>query len=130
MRHRTQDKKFGRSKSHREALMASLVCALIERKRIQTTLPKAKEARQAAERLVTMARKNTLAGRRIVAARIRNKACVTELFETIAPKFVGRPGGYTRILKLGSRDGDGAEMALLEWVDVADAVVAEPEITK
>ena len=129
MRHRARDKKFGRSSAHRTALMAALVCALIERKRIKTTLPKAKEARRLAEKMVSVARKDyaepsqQVAARRLVLSRIRNVACVKELFEVIAPRFSNRAGGYTRIIKMGPRAGDGAEMALLEWVESEAAAV-------
>ena len=127
MRHRSLVKKLGRSVSHRKALMATLVCALIERKRIKTTLPKAKEARRMAERLVTLARVDSVAGRRRAVSRLRRQDCVKELFEQVAPRYTERPGGYTRITKLGPRKGDGAEMALLEWVDGgAVKATAEP----
>lgn len=98
--------------------MAALVCGLIERKRIKTTLSKAKEARRVAEKLVTTARKGTLAARRLAIAELHREAVVTELFEAIVPAFEGRQGGYTRIVKLGQRSSDGSEMALLEWVDI------------
>lgn len=116
MRHKLNDKKLGRSGAHREALVRSLVCGLIEQGRIRTTLPKARQARQAAEKLVTICRRQTLSDRRLAASRLRKPAAVKVLFETIAPRYVQRPGGYTRILKLGQRRSDGAEMCLLEWV--------------
>ena len=122
MRHRKDDKKLGRSGAHRKALVASLVCGLIQEKRIQTTLPKAKIARRAAEKMVTLARSNTVAARREAVAQLRRKHCVRELFDTIAPQYEGRSGGYTRIVRLGARVGDGAEMAMLEWVTGAHSV--------
>lgn len=120
MRHKKKDKKLGRSGSHRKALVASLVRGLIKERRIKTTLPKAKTARSAAEKLVTLARKNTLASRRLVASRLMNDAaCAKILVEDIAPQFLGRNGGYTRILKLGRRSSDSSEMALIEWVGIS-----------
>jgi large subunit ribosomal protein L17 len=116
MRHRKQDKKFGRSKAHRDALMASLVCNLIERKRIKTTLPKAKEARKLAEQMVTLARKGTLAARRTAIAELRQESKVVELFSKVVPDLAGRASGFTRILRVGPRVSDGSEMAILEWV--------------
>ena len=132
MRHRKQDKKFGRAKAHRDALMASLVCNLIERKRIKTTLPKAKEARKLAEQRVTLAREGTLAARRTAIAELRQEAKVVELFNKIVPDLVGRTSGFTRILRLGPRVSDGSEMAILEWVSLqpAQPVVVEAADTK
>ncbi len=119
MRHRKQSVKLGRTSSHRKALLAALVCSLIERKRIVTTLPKANLARRDAEKLVTLARQQTLAARRRAQAFLRRPAAVKELFETIAPQCGDRSGGYTRIIKTATRRGDGAPMALLEWTSVA-----------
>ena len=116
MRHKRVEKKFGRSKSHREQMMASLVVNLILRDRIRTTLPKAKQARRDAEKMVTLARKGTLAARRLAAARLRRPEAVARLFEKVVPSMDGRKGGYTRIAKLGQRRGDNASMAILEWV--------------
>lgn len=118
MRHRRVAKKFGRSTAHREQMLGSLVANLILRDRIQTTLSKAKVARQDAEKIVTLARKGTLAARRLTAARLRSPAAVARLFETVVPALTGRPGGYTRISKLGQRRSDGSTMAILEWVTV------------
>jgi len=116
MRHRRKDTKLGRSSSHRKATLAALVCALIEQKRIKTTVAKAREARSMAEKMVTLGRKGTLAARRQAIARLRQPKHVATLFSEIAPQFEGRPGGYTRILKIGKRVGDGSDMAFLEWV--------------
>ena len=130
MRHRKQNVKFGRSKSHREALVSMLVVGLIKAKNIRTTVQKAKVARQAAEKLVTVARKGGVNARRAAMARLQDEAAVKELFDKIVPMQEGRAGGYTRIVKLGQRASDGSEMALLAWVDepVAkkDAAPAEP----
>jgi large subunit ribosomal protein L17 len=118
MRHQVRDKKLGRSSSHRKALMASLVCHLIEEKRIKTTLMKAKESRRVAEKMVTLGLKGTLAARRQAISTLRRPERVATLFDEVAPQFKDRPGGYTRITKLGQRRSDGSEMAILEWVDV------------
>jgi len=118
MRHRRVAKKFGRSTAHREQMLGSLVANLILRDRIQTTLSKARVARQDAEKIVTLARKGTLAARRLTASRLRSPAAVARLFEKIVPSLAGRKGGYTRIAKLGQRTSDGSTMAILEWVTV------------
>lgn len=102
--------------AHRERLMSSLVTHLILRDRIETTVPKAKQAKRDAEKMVTLARKGTLASRRLAAARLHSPEAVGRLFEQVVPALAGRPGGYTRITKLGSRVGDAAEMCVLEWV--------------
>ena len=117
MRHRKNNVKFGRSKSHREALVAMLAAGLVKAKSIRTTDRKAKVARSFAEKLVTVARKGTLAARRQVAAKLRDEAAAKELFEKIVPMMEGRQGGYTRIVKLSARKGDGSPMAVLAWVD-------------
>ncbi len=118
MRHRRIAKKFGRSKSHREQMLGSLVANLILRSRIQTTLAKAKAARPDAEKMVTLARKGTLAARRLAAARLRSPSAVATLFDQVVPALAGRNGGFTRIAKLGQRASDGSTMAILEWVSV------------
>jgi large subunit ribosomal protein L17 len=116
-----QDKKLGRSSAHRRALMAALVCALIEEKRIKTTLAKARAAKIVAERMVTVARAGGLAARRRALARLRREDRVEELFGKIVPQLAGRAGGYTRIVRLGRRRSDGSEMVLLEWMGIAPA---------
>ena len=125
MRHRKNNVKFGRSKSHYEALVAMLAAGLVKAKSIRTTDRKAKVARSFAEKLVTVARKGTLAARRQVAAKLRDEAAAKELFEKIVPMMEGRPGGDTRIVKLGPRANDGAERAILAWVDGPVAAKAE-----
>lgn len=117
MRHLKKTVKLGRTSAHRSALFASLVCNLIERGRIRTTLPKARAARSLADRMVTLAKRGSLADRRRAIARLRRPDRVARLFRDIAPAFADRSGGYTRVLKLGRRTGDGAEMALLEWTN-------------
>ena len=120
MRHQRVMKKFGRSSAHRKALMKSLVTNLILAETIKTTLPKAKEARKVAEKLVTIARKGDLAARRLVASRLTQPKAVKKLFDKIVPGLEGRNGGYTRILKLFTRKGDAAKMVLLQWVCVEE----------
>lgn len=119
MRHRKRTVKLGRSSAHRDALLASLVCNLIDAKRIKTTEPKAKAARRLAEKMVTLGKKNTLAARRRAISKLRDEKAVDELFRNIAPGFAERNGGYTRILKLGKRQSDSSEMVLLEWTESA-----------
>ncbi|GAB4091294.1 bL17 family ribosomal protein [Flaviaesturariibacter terrae] len=117
MRHGDKIKNLGRTKSHRDALLMNLTCQLIEHKRIVTTLAKAKALRVYAEPLITKAKENTTHQRRVVFAYLQNKEAIKELFGTVAEKVAGRPGGYTRIIKLGIRPGDAAETALIELVD-------------
>ena len=116
MRHGDKVKKLGRTAQHRLALMRNLVTALFEHERIKTTLPKAKESRRFADRMIAFALKNDVAARREVGRFIQDKTVLKKLFDVIGPRFVGRPGGFTRVLQLGPREGDGAEMALLELV--------------
>jgi large subunit ribosomal protein L17 len=116
LRHGDKVKKLGRTAQHRLALMRNLVTSLFEHERIRTTLAKAKESRRFADRMITFALKNDLAARRHVGRFIQDKTVLKKLFDVIGPRFVGRPGGYTRVLRLGPREGDAAEMALLELV--------------
>ena len=117
MRHGDKIKNLGRKKAHREALLSNLASQLITHKRITTTLAKAKALRVYAEPLITKAKENTTHQRRVVFSYLQDKDAVTELFSTVAAKIAGRPGGYTRIIKLGTRPGDAAEQALIELVD-------------
>ncbi len=126
MRHHRVAKKFGRSTAHRKALMKSLVTNLILADSIETTLPKAKQARKDAEKMVTIARKGTLAARRLAASRLQQPKAVQKLFDTIVPAMADRKGGYTRILKIGTRKGDGAPTCLLQWVTLPEAKDAAP----
>jgi large subunit ribosomal protein L17 len=116
MKHRVAGRKLGRRSSHRLALLRNLATALFERERIKTTLMKAKELRPFAEKLVTTAKKETLHARRQVLRHIHDRDVVAKLFETLSARFAQRPGGYTRIIKLGPRRGDAAEMAIIELV--------------
>jgi large subunit ribosomal protein L17 len=117
MRHRVHGRKLGRTSSHRKALFRNQLVALFTHDRIITTVCKAKELRPIAERMVTMARTGTLAARRRVAVMVPDKAVAKRLFDDIAPRFADRPGGYTRIMRLGRRHGDNAELAIIEFVD-------------
>ena len=113
-------KKFGRSSKHRKMLMKSLVTNLILAESIQTTLPKAKEARKDADKIVTVAKRGDLAARRLAASRLLEPKAVKKLFEKVAPALKDRKGGYTRIVKLGTRRGDAAEMCVLQWSYVGE----------
>ncbi|MGH9797349.1 MAG: 50S ribosomal protein L17, partial [Candidatus Polarisedimenticolia bacterium] len=116
MRHNAGYRKLGRTSSHRRALLRGLATDLFRHERLRTTLPKAKELRPFAERLITLARRDDLHSRRLVLRQIADQDVVKKLFDTLAPRFATRPGGYTRTLKLGSRRGDGADMAIVELV--------------
>lgn len=128
MRHRVHTFKVGRTSSHRRAMLANMVSSLIEHGQITTSLVKAKEARRFAEKLVTMAKSDNVHHRRLAVARIHDKSAVKKLFDEIAPKYMERQGGYTRILKLGKRVGDATEMSILQWVEPAPA--AAPAATE
>lgn len=117
MRHGDKINNLGRTASHRAALLSNMTCQLIMHKRIVTTLAKAKALRKYAEPLITKGKENTTHQRRVVFSYLQDKEAVTELFSTVAEKIGGRPGGYTRIIKLGIRQGDNAERAMIELVD-------------
>jgi large subunit ribosomal protein L17 len=120
MRHGDKVNNLGRTKAHREALLSNLACQLIQYKRIVTTTAKAKALRVFVEPLVTKAKDNTTHQRRIVFGYLQDKEAVKELFGAVAEKVAGRPGGYTRIIKLGNRPGDNADIAMIELVDFND----------
>ncbi len=117
MRHRKSGRKLNRNSSHRIAMFRNMAASLIEHEQIKTTLPKAKELRRVIEPLVTKARQDSVANRRLTFSRLRSKQAVEKLFATIAPRFAKRPGGYVRILKAGFRQDDNAPMAIIEFVD-------------
>ncbi len=117
MRHGDKVKNLSRTKAHRDALLANLACQLIRHKRIITTITKAKALRVYVEPLITKGKTNTTHQRRVVFSYLQDKEAITELFGPVAEKIAGRPGGYTRIIKLGARPGDNAEKALIELVD-------------
>lgn len=130
MRHRVKGRKLGRTASHRSALMRALTTALLKHKRIKTTEAKAKEARIFVDKLITKARKNDLHSMRQIMSVIHDKDVVKELFGEIIPKIGDRPGGYTRVIKLGNRVGDAAAMAILELVDYNDIANKKAEERK
>jgi large subunit ribosomal protein L17 len=125
MRHKVKGRKLGRTASHRKATLAALTTALLKHKRIKTTLAKAKETRIIAERLITKARKGDLHSKRQVMDVLKDKEVVKELFNDIVEKIGNRPGGYTRVVKLGNRSGDAASMAIIELVDYNDIITAK-----
>ncbi|MBK8700429.1 MAG: 50S ribosomal protein L17 [Saprospiraceae bacterium] len=129
MRHGVKTNNLGRKKGHRVALFKNLSISLIEHKRINTTLAKAKALRVFLEPLVTKAKDNTQHSRRTVFAYLQNNDAVSEIFNTIGPKVADRPGGYLRIIKTGFRKGDGAETAMIEFVDFNDVYTSKPAST-
>jgi large subunit ribosomal protein L17 len=130
MRHRVKGRKLKRTASHRTATLRSLATSVLKHKRIKTTLAKAKEARTFVEKLLTKARKNDLHSKRLVMSEIKDKEVVKELFAEIVPKIGDRPGGYTRVIKLGNRVGDAAQMAILELVDYNEVANKKAEERK
>ena len=132
MRHNKAINHLGRKSGHRKALLANMATSLILHKRIQTTVAKAKALKSYVEPLITKSKEDTTHSRRVVFSYLKNKYAVTELFREIAPKIADRPGGYTRVLKTGFRQGDGADMALIELVDFNEAALAsgKPEAKK
>jgi large subunit ribosomal protein L17 len=125
MRHLKRTAKLGRISTHRNAMLANLVCSLIMHKRVTTTLAKAKAARSVAEKMVTLGKHGTIHDRRRAVARLHQEDAAKILFQEIAPAFKERHGGYTRIVKMNQRQGDAATRAILEWVDFAAPVVVE-----
>ena len=117
MRHGKKINHLGRKTAHRKSMLANMACSLIEHKRINTTVAKAKALKQFVEPLITKSKEDTTHNRRLVFAKLRQKDFVAELFRDVAPKIGDRPGGYTRIIKLGNRLGDNADMAMIELVD-------------
>ena len=123
MRHGHGLRKLNRTSSHRLAMLQNMMNSLIEHEAIKTTLPKAKELRRVIEPMITLAKEATVANRRLAFDRLRDRDSVVKLFNVLGPRFKSRPGGYTRILKMGFRVGDNAPMALVELVDRGDAIV-------
>ena len=117
MRHRKVGRQLGRNSSHRKAMFRNMACSLFEHEVIKTTLPKAKELKRVAEPLITLAKKDSVANRRLAFARTGSKETVGKLFAELGPRYIERPGGYTRILKCGFRSGDTAPMAFVELID-------------
>ena len=119
MRHRKSGRKLGRNSSHRKAMFRNMTTSLLLHETIKTTVPKAKELRRVVEPLITLSKKDSVANRRLAFSRLRDKEIVGKLFSEIGPRFIERPGGYVRILKLGPRAGDAAPMAMVQLVDQA-----------
>jgi large subunit ribosomal protein L17 len=124
MRHGNDHRKLGRNPAHRKALLRNLMNSLVISERIETTVPRAKELRRLADRLITLGKRETLHARRRVFSLLSNKAATDKLFATLAGRFAGRQGGYTRILRTGYRAGDGAEMAILEYLPAEEKKAA------
>lgn len=128
MRHRKSGRKFNRTSAHRAAMFRNMVNSLVEHELIKTTLPKAKELRRYAEPLITLAKEDSVANRRLAFDRLRSKEAVGKLFNELGPRYQARPGGYLRVLKAGFRAGDNAPMAYVELVDrVVDAADQDEE---
>ncbi len=130
MRHRKSGRHLNRNSSHRKAMFKNMACSLFEHELIKTTVPKAKELRRVAEPLITLAKQDSVANRRLAFNRTRNKAMVGKLFAELGPRYQERPGGYIRILKCGNRAGDNAPMAYVELVDRPLPEVEETEDEK
>ncbi|SFC81764.1 50S ribosomal protein L17 [Algibacter pectinivorans] len=130
MRHGKKVNHLGRQTAHRKAMLANMACSLIEHKRINTTVAKAKALKQFVEPMITKSKVDTTHNRRIVMAKLRQKDAVAELFRDVAAKIADRPGGYTRIIKLGNRLGDNADMAMIELVDYNEIYNAGKEKKK
>ena len=129
MRHRESGRKLNRNSSHRKAMFRNMAVSLMDHEMIRTTLPKAKELRRVAEPLITMAKNDSVANRRLAFSRLRDREIVTKLFNELGPRYKERPGGYLRILKCGFRPGDNAPMAIVELVDRPDDVIESEEVT-
>ncbi len=125
MRHRKSGRQLGRNSSHRKAMYKNMAVSIMQHEMIKTTLPKAKELRRVVEPLITMAKEDNVAKRRLAFSRLRDKEIVAKLFNELGPRYKDRPGGYLRILKCGYRAGDKAPMAIVELVDRPVAEVAE-----
>jgi large subunit ribosomal protein L17 len=125
MRHRNGLRKLNRTSQHRAAMLRNMCNSLIQHEAIRTTVPKAKELRRVVEPLITLAKQPTLANRRLAFDRTRDRAVVTKLFDVLGPRYLSRPGGYTRILKMGFRVGDNAPMAFVELVDRPEPAAVE-----
>ncbi len=117
MHHRKSGRKLNRNSSHRKAMFQNMAVSLLQHEIIRTTVPKAKELRRVVEPLITLAKNDSVANRRLAFSRLRDKAIVAKLFSTVGPRHKERPGGYTRVLKCGFRDGDNAPMAIIELTD-------------
>lgn len=130
MRHRNTGRQLSRNSSHRKAMLRNMTASLIQHEIIKTTLPKAKELRRVAEPLITLAKDDSVAKRRLAFSRIRDRDAVTKLFSEVAPRFKARPGGYLRILKCGFRAGDSAPMAIVELVERSAVASKAPAVVE
>ncbi len=130
MRHLNSGRRLNRNSSHRKAMFRNMSASLFDHELIKTTLPKAKELRRVAEPLITLAKKDSVANRRLAFARLRDREMVTKLFSELGPRYESRPGGYLRILKCGFRAGDNAPMAFVELVDRPIVEADEPVVTE
>jgi large subunit ribosomal protein L17 len=128
MRHNSGNRKLGRTTPHRLSMMSNMVVSLITHERIETTQAKAREVRRLAEKMITLGKKNTIHSRRQAFAVLKDEAIVKKVFDVLGPRFAQRPGGYTRMLKIGFRHGDNAKMTILELVE--RSAKAEPEVEK
>jgi len=129
MRHLKKGKRLGRDREHREAMFANLIVSLFQNERIKTTAVKAKELRRRSERIITRAKDSTLHNKRIVLSKIKDRDAVAKLFDDIAPRYKNVPGGYTRIIKLGRRQGDAAELSYVELVETESEAKKKPKAT-
>ncbi len=129
MRHRKAGRKLNRDSAHRLAMLRNIVTSLLEHERIVTTLPKAKEVRRAAEKMITLGKRGDLHAQRQAAAYIRSKSIVTKLFKELAPQYAERQGGYTRIIRTGNRPGDAAPMALIELVNYEEPAPTQSQVS-
>jgi large subunit ribosomal protein L17 len=130
MRHRVGQRKLNRTSAHRKAMLCNMATSLLEHERIVTTLPKAKEARRLAERIITLGKRGGLSNIRLAARSIRNREVLQKVFGELKERYATRPGGYTRIVQVGFRQGDAADMAILELVDRKEKPAAEKEVEK
>ena len=130
MRHRNSGRQLSRNSSHRHAMLRNMATSLLRHETIRTTVPKAKELRRVVEPLITLAKVDSLAKRRLAYSRLRDVSVVEKLFEDLGPRFKARAGGYTRILKMEPRPGDSADMALMQLVDPAVAAAEKPDESK
>ena len=119
MRHKMSGRKLNRTSSHRKAMFANMVCSLVEHEQITTTLPKAKELKRIADKVITLAKKGDLHARRMLISKVRQQDAVKKLIDVLGPRYASRQGGYSRVLKAGFRHGDMAPMAVIEFVDRA-----------
>lgn len=127
MRHKVAGRRFSRTSAHRAAMMDNMVISLLRHERIRTTVPKAKEARKLADNMITLGKRGSLHARRLASKTVHDREVLSKLFSSLAERYETRPGGYTRIIRIGRRAGDAAEMAFLELVDREETLAPAPE---